>query len=309
MGTLLDSRYRLASSIASVLFATVHSIIVPEAMAGGGGGGARCHCPCDLNCGGGVTCNCQQHPADCNKCSCGRVDIQQTEVLNAILDESQFTLRGEFAGWFGHQAYTSLKVGLEATMSDSGLQESWQLGFVPAVLGDDTYVLAEGFEMQPYLDWVGRIDRSKDARIYVAVVDDPADYEILDEQPAHLNDSLLKQFFLLLTSGQWMTVFVSDSTLEWEMQAYLRAAVAGIDEAAFVSDPDKARTELLGMLDAMDLMVKASSFEDAKAVLDSMRAKIEQSWLDPGHPDTLSMLCSLVKMRKLLDPTEPMVCS
>jgi len=230
-------------------------------------------------------------------------------VLNAILDESQFTLRGEFAGWFGHQAYTSLKVGLEATMSDSGLQESWQLGFVPAVLGDDTYVLAEGFEMQPYLDWVGRIDRSKDARIYVAVVDDPADYEILDEQPAHLNDSLLKQFFLLLTSGQWMTVFVSDSTLEWEMQAYLRAAVAGIDEAAFVSDPDKARTELLGMLDAMDLMVKASSFEDAKAVLDSMRAKIEQSWLDPGHPDTLSMLCSLVKMRKLLDPTEPMVCS
>jgi hypothetical protein len=269
---------------------------LPVALARGGSGGI-CHCPCKIN-----NCDCTLHSESCHRCYGIALDVP-TPLLAAILSSSEPpVLESRDADWFEAGVYPELRVKLEATMSDTGQKEATEIRFLPDPADPARYVPDKRFNAAAYATWVSRVDRRTGGSLSVGAKDDPATWRILDGDASHLNQSLQKSFQLVRSEGRPVEVFRSESTLGWEAILYLRAVVAGIPEEALLLNKAEARTNLVSLVELIDLQMKAGDSEGAIRSLDGLIGAAGTRWLDPAHEGTPGAICGFRKIRNLLEP-------
>ena len=268
----------------------------PIALARGGSGGI-CHCPCRSG-----SCDCTMHSETCHRCYDLTVNLNR-RTLAAILGSGEAPiLEASNASWFEASPHPELKVRLEATMKDSGQPETLEIRFVPDPVLASRYVPDKTFDATAYAAWTRRVDRGVGAALTVGAKDDPGTWRILDGDANRLNQSLEKSFRLVRQDGSHLEVFRSESTLGWEANLYLRAVVAGIPDDALRGNPTQARSDLLSLLDLVDLQMKAGDPSGAIRSLDGLIESGKSRWLDAEHEDTAGALCGFRKIRNLLVP-------
>lgn len=293
---------RTSRVVGLALFALAGVLLLPSSAMARGAGGSACHCPCIAECGGSVSCNCSGHSQSCHRCVCGSIVLNFVDP-GGILETGYPTLQSSYSDWFTAAPFSQLTVAIHALMADTEREEFFKFELVPDPKQPMTYVPGATFDEKAYGAWRARVDRRSPGRVYyAAATDDPATYRILDGKLTHFNESLDKRFSIVTPKGSPVVVFKSDSTLEWEMWSYLRTAVAGMADEAFAEDAYSSRNEMYGMIDTVDLMVKASDFPGALAVLDDIENRMKKTWLDPEHADTRGLVCAFRKMRNLLAP-------
>jgi hypothetical protein len=267
----------------------------PVALARGGAG-TICHCPCK-----GRSCDCTMHGETCHRCydlTVGVAPIQLAPILGA---GEPPVLEASHAAWFETAPHPELKVGLEATMRDTGEKETFTVRFVPDTANASLYVPDKEFDPAAYTSWVRRVDAQAGASLSVGAKDDPGTWRIADGNLGHLNESLAKSFRLVRPDRSRLEVFRSESTLGWEANLYLRAVVAGIEEDALEGRETDPRGRLLSLVDLVDLQMKAG---DAAGTVRSLDTLLEsaRTGLDAGHESTAGVLCGFRKIRNLLVP-------
>lgn len=284
-----------------IVFAIIVLLVPQTAVAGGGV--ASCHCPCHVSCGPGVSCDCKSDSEDCHYCSCGSVTIVPKQ-LPSLLGIANPVLQDSFSSWFDFEQYSEIKVGFEATMSDTGQKETWVFRFVPDPVVRLRYVTDSSSDSAAYATWRGRVNTAVAARVAFAGKDDPATSRIVDGDLNHLNQSLNKRFSVVAADGSEIPVWSSYTTLGWEMVKYAQGVVAGIETAAFRAgqDANQVRTQMYGIIKTVDLMIKAGNRDGALSAVDDLINRTQNEWLGPAHSDTQATLCGFGKLRNLLSP-------
>lgn len=266
------------------------------------GATARCHCPCAVQCGGGVSCECGGHGESCAKCSCAAGELEAKDIFWLAQAAAPLpVLAGSYAPWFAFDPHAEIRAAVEATMADTGMKEAFPIRFVLDAKEPMQYVPDEKFSPEALRSWLRRADAERPAYLYAAAKDDPATYAIRDGERSHLNESLHKVYTIRFGDGAWREVFRSDSTLAWEMIAYLKSAVGQLPERAFVADAERVKGGLYDRIETLQLLLNASSYDAALRVVDEVVKSSAELGLDPSNAEAEVAVCAFRKMRSLLD--------
>lgn len=260
-----------------------------------GASGASCPCPCEIQCGNGVSCSCSGSEG---RCYCGQIAFS-AESMSKLMEATTLSLKPSFAPWIGGIAYEKISAAFEATMTDSGRRETLSLSFAPTTGPGGLFVLSPS-QATSYRRWRARVDKRQPGSVSFAVSgDSPGNYAIKDGDLGHFNESVQKLVTIATPRGP-VAVFSSDSTLAWEMQHYLRSTVTCLDDAAYAGDPKLARTELYGVIDEIDILVKASDFTGAAIRLGSIQSTLSDIGVAPTHPHAARLLAAFSTYERLL---------